>query len=175
MKNIVVMGLGNLLYGDEGFGVHAVGQLHKGWNFPDHVQIIDGGTQGHTLLTFVEEADLLLLLDAVDFGRTPGSLSVRMNKGVPAYLTAQKISPHQNSFSEVLALAQLKDTLPEELVLIGVHPVSMDMGAPLSPLVEAQLPSVLTMALDHLARWGVTVQARDTTTHLYHPELTCLI
>ncbi|MEG2172798.1 MAG: HyaD/HybD family hydrogenase maturation endopeptidase [Desulfovibrionaceae bacterium] len=171
MQNIVIMGLGNLLYGDEGFGVHAVALLARTWDFPAHVQLIDGGTQGHSLLTFVEEADKLLVLDTVDFGQAAGSLSVRKDAEIPAYLTAQKISPHQNSFSEVLALAELRGHLPTEIVLIGVHPVSLTMGAPLTPPVEKQLPAVLQLTLNQLQAWGVRVQSSVQPSSLYHPEL----
>lgn len=170
MRNIVVMGLGNLLYGDEGFGVHAVAQLAQLWDFPSHVQIVDGGTQGHSLLTFVEEADQLLILDTVDFGQSPGSLCIRKNAEIPAYLTAQKISPHQNSFSEVLALAELRGKLPQEIVLIGVHPLSLTMGQALTQTVEDQLPVVLQLALSQLHTWGVHEGAYSRSPSLYHPE-----
>lgn len=174
MRNIVVMGLGNLLYGDEGFGVHAVAQLAQGWDFPSEVQIVDGGTQGHSLLTFVEEADQLLLLDAVDFGQAPGSVTIRTNAEIPAYLTAQKVSPHQNSFSEVLALAEFRGKLPPEIVLIGVHPLSLTMGQPLTQTVESQLPAVLQLALKQLQVWGVSAKSNSRASSLYHPELTYL-
>lgn len=93
------------------------------------------GTQGQTLLTFVEEADRLLVLDAVDFGLTPGELILR--EEVPAYITAQKLGPHQNSFSEVMGLAALRGTQPEYCALLGVQPAAMTLGAPFSPHVAA--------------------------------------
>ena len=108
MEQIVILGLGNILYGDEGFGVLLAQRLYAHWDFPENVEVVDGGTQGQTLLTFVERADKLLVLDAVDFGLEPGELVLRDN--VPAYLTAQKIGPHQNSFSEVMGLAALRGT-----------------------------------------------------------------
>lgn len=171
MDNIVVMGIGNLLYGDEGFGVHLVARLAQDWNFPPQVQLVDGGTQGHSLLTFVEEADKMLVLDAVDFGLAPGTISVRKDGDIPAYLSAHKLSPHQNSFSELLALAQLRGTLPQEIVLIGVHPVSLTMGAPLTPAVAAHVPAVLQLALEQLQDWGVDASQQLHASSLYHREL----
>lgn len=171
MHAIVVMGIGNLLYGDEGLGVHLVAQLSQHWTFPPQVQIVDGGTQGHSLLTFVEEADKLLVLDAVDFGLEPGSVSIRKDADIPAYLSAHKVSPHQNSFSELLALAQLRGTLPQEIVLIGVHPASLSMGKPLTPTVAQHIPAVLQLALNQLRAWGVRVTPNSHATPLYHPEL----
>lgn len=171
MQSIVVMGIGNVLYGDEGFGVHAVAQLAQGWDFPPQVQVVDGGTQGHSLLTFVEDADKLLLLDAVDFGKQGGDISIRKNSHIPAYLTAQKVSPHQNSFSEILALAELRGKLPTEIVLLGVHPMDLAMGQGLSPLVQAQVPTIIELALEQLRTWGINPMPSTDRRALYHPEL----
>ena len=103
MERIVVLGLGNILYGDEGFGVRVAERLYSRYAFPDNVEIVDAGTQGHPLLAFVERATHLLLLDAVDFGLQPGTTVEKDSTGIPAYLSAHKMSLHQNSFSEVLA------------------------------------------------------------------------
>lgn len=171
MHTIVIMGIGNVLYGDEGFGVHAVAQLAQEWDFPPQVQLVDGGTQGHSLLTFVEEADKLLLLDAVDFGQQGGTICVRKNKGIPAYLSAQKVSPHQNSFSEILALAELRGKLPAEIVLVGVHPVDLTMGQGLTELVQAQVPAVMELVMGHLQTWGINPTPSNAGRSFYHPEL----
>ncbi len=126
MEKTVILGLGNLLYGDEGFGVRLAQHLYAHWDFPPGVSVVDGGTQGQTLLTFVEEADSLLVLDAVDFGLEEGELTLR--EEVPAYITAQKVGPHQNSFSEVLGLAALRGALPRRCALLGVQPAVMTLG-----------------------------------------------
>lgn len=133
MERIIVLGLGNILYGDEGFGVRVAERLYSRYAFPDNVEIVDAGTQGHPLLAFVERATRLLLLDAVDFGLQPGTIVEKDSTGIPAYLSAHKMSLHQNSFSEVLALAELKDCLPEEIRLIGAQPLDMTYGNTLSP------------------------------------------
>ena len=75
MEQIIILGLGNILYGDEGFGVLLAQRLYAHWDFPENVEVVDGGTQGQTLLTFVERADRLLVLDAVDFGLEPGEIA----------------------------------------------------------------------------------------------------
>ena len=64
MEAVIIIGLGNILYGDEGYGVRLAQNLYARWDFPDHVEVVDGGTQGQTLLTYVERADRLLVLDA---------------------------------------------------------------------------------------------------------------
>ena len=88
MERIVVLGLGNILYGDEGFGVRVAERLYSRYAFPDNVEIVDAGTQGHPLLAFVERATRLLLLDAVDFGLQPGTTVEKDSTGIPAYLSA---------------------------------------------------------------------------------------
>ena len=171
MGQIIIMGLGNVLYGDEGLGVHAAGHLCRCWQFPEHVEVVDGGTQGHTLLSIVERAECLLILDAVDFGLPPGQIVIREGQDIPMYLTSQKVSPHQNSFSEVLALAELRGALPKKLVLVGMQPVSMKMGAPLSELVEQRLETLALTGLAQLRRWGVEACPAQEGRSLFHPEL----
>ena len=122
MERIVVLGLGNILSGDEGFGVRVAERLYSRYAFPDNVEIVDAGTQGHPLLAFVERATRLLLLDAVDFGLQPGTTVEKDSTGIPAYLSAHKMSLHQNSFSEVLGLAALRGALPRRCALLGVQP-----------------------------------------------------
>lgn len=160
--HIVVLGLGNLLWADEGFGVRCAEALYAGHSLPDNVEVIDGGTQGLLLLPYVEAADCLLILDAIDFGLPPATLRVFHDDAVPAYLTAKKMSLHQTGFSEVLALAELKGALPTAITLIGVQPAELeDYGGSLSPAVRAQLPAALDMALQTLAAWGVAAPARS--------------
>ena len=101
-------------------------------------------------------ADRLLILDAVDFALTPGTLVVRDDEGIPAWLGGTgKISPHQNSFSEILALADLKDCLPRQIRLIGLQPFSLDYGTSLSETALARLDEAERLALCQLTLWGV--------------------
>ena len=160
--HIVILGIGNLLWADEGFGVRAAEALYAGWVLPDHVEVVDGGTQGLALLPIVQSASHLLILDAIDAGLTPGELAVFEDDAVPAYLTAKKMSLHQTGFSEVLALAELSGQGPAQLALVGVQPVQLeDYGGSLTDAVRAQLPAALTHASRILARWGVTLTPRS--------------
>ena len=171
MERIVVLGLGNILYGDEGFGVRVAERLYSRYAFPDTVEIVDAGPQGHPLLAFVERATRLLLLDAVDFGLQPGTTVEKDSTGIPAYLSAHKMSLHQNSFSEVLALAELKDCLPEEIRLIGVQPLDMTYGNTLSPLLLSRLDTLVDMALHQLQAWGVPGRPACPESVFQNPEI----
>lgn len=161
-SHIVILGIGNLLWADEGFGVRAVEALHAGWQWPAEVELVDGGTQGLALLPIVQAASHLLILDAIDAGLAPGALAVFEDDAVPAYLTAKKMSLHQTGFSEVLALAELSGQGPAQLALVGVQPVQLeDYGGSLTEPVRAQLPAALTHACRILASWGVTLTPRS--------------
>jgi len=150
----LALGIGNVLWADEGFGVRAIEALHAAYVFPETVTLMDGGTQGLYLFPIVSAARRVLVLDAVDFGLPPGSLIVMRDAEVPAW-TAAKMSPHQTGFNDVLALAALRGEAPEAITLIGVQPeVLADLGGSLSDTVKARLPEVVELAARELASWS---------------------
>ncbi len=159
---ILILGIGNLLWADEGFGVRCVEQLAARWTFPDHVSVVDGGTQGLYLLPQVEAAARLLVFDAIDWGLPAGTLREIVGDEVPRFMGAKKMSLHQTGFQEVIACADLRGKCPQELVLIGVQPVELeDFGGSLREPVRAQVGPAIELALAQLQRWGVTPVARE--------------
>ncbi|MDD2876911.1 MAG: HyaD/HybD family hydrogenase maturation endopeptidase [Acidiphilium sp.] len=160
-RAIVVLGIGNILWADEGFGVRAVEALHEAYAFPPEVTLIDGGTQGLALLPLIEAADLLVVFDAVDYGLEPGVLHLIDDDDVPRYLTAKKMSLHQTSFQDVLGLATLSGRLPGRMHLIGVQPLDLDdYGASLTAPVRARLEAAVAHAVAFLARFGIIASPR---------------
>ena len=160
-ERIVVLGIGNLLWADEGFGVRCVEALQAGWRFAPHVELIDGGTQGLYLLPQVQGTARLLIFDAIDYGLPPGTLKLVENDEVPRFLGAKKRSLHQTGFQEVLALAQLTDAYPQEVLLIGCQPEELaDYGGSLREVVKAAMAPALAAALERLAAWGADPQPR---------------
>jgi hydrogenase maturation protease len=161
-KRILVLGIGNILWADEGFGVRCVEVLNAGWEFPPQVTLMDGGTQGLYLLPYVQEADCLLVFDAVDYGDEPGSLREVIGDQVPRFMGAKKMSLHQTGFQEVLMAAELTNKLPAELVLIGVQPEELeDFGGSLRDVVKAQMSPALEVAFKWLQRWGAPARVRQ--------------
>ena len=155
MKTLV-LGIGNLLWADEGFGVRCVEAMSKHYRFDDSVELMDGGTQGIYLVHHVEEADNLIVFDAVDYGLEPGTIKVVEGDDVPKFMGAKKVSLHQTGFQEVLATALLKGNYPERLVLIGVQPEEIeDYGGSLRPVVKAQIQPCIDIALEYLKQWGI--------------------
>ncbi|MCP5273159.1 MAG: HyaD/HybD family hydrogenase maturation endopeptidase [Burkholderiaceae bacterium] len=160
---IVVLGIGNVLWADEGFGVRCVEALQAGWTFGPGVELVDGGTQGLYLLPVVQRARRLLILDAVDYGLAPGTLKRVADAEVPRFLGAKKMSLHQTGFQEVLMLAQMTGSFPPSVVLIGCQPAELeDYGGSLRPVVRTAMGRALGLALAQLADWGATVTPRAT-------------
>ncbi len=157
----LVLGIGNVLYADEGFGIRAVEALHARYTFPDNVRVMDGGTQGIFLLPWVRSTQRLLIFDAIDFGLAPATLKLIVGDDVPRYMGAKKVSMHQAGFQEVLASAELSGDLPSELALVGVQPELLnDYGGSLTDGVRAQIEPAVALACDVLSGWGIECKER---------------
>jgi hydrogenase maturation protease len=159
---VLVLGIGNLLWADEGFGVRAVETLHQHYSFDDNVKVMDGGTQGVYLVQHIRNADILIVFDAVDYGLPPGTLKLVHGDEVPKFLGAKKISLHQTGFQEVLAMAEMLGDYPKHLLLIGVQPVELeDYGGSLRPAIKAQIAPAIDAALTFLEKHGVLAEMRS--------------
>ncbi len=157
---VLVLGIGNLLWADEGFGVRAAQALHQRWRMPANVSVVDGGTQGLYLLDHVCAADRLLVFDAIDYRLAPGTLRVFRDGDVPVWADTM-MSLHQATFQELLSLARLRGRFPARITLIGVQPdVLDDLGGSLSPLVRARVGEAVELAVAELSTWGVEVEPR---------------
>ncbi|MGB5832054.1 MAG: HyaD/HybD family hydrogenase maturation endopeptidase [Thiohalocapsa sp.] len=153
---VLVLGIGNILWADEGFGVRCVEAMAAAYRFGGNVTLLDGGTQGIYLVDRVREADVLVVFDAVDYGLSAGTLKRVEGDAVPKFMGAKKMSLHQTGFQEVLALADLLGAYPEHLLLIGVQPVALeDFGGSLRPQVKACIQPAIDLALEYLAGLGV--------------------
>lgn len=170
--NILLLGIGNVLWADEGFGVRVIERLQKGYRFPDCVKVMDGGTQGVYLVEHVQAADVLIVFDAVDYNLPPGTLKRIENDDVPNFLGAKKMSLHQTGFQEVLAMAQMLGSYPQHLLLIGVQPEELDdYGGSLRPSVKAQIQPAIDMALDYLQAFGIEAEIINRDGDLADPVL----
>ncbi|MCJ2182801.1 HyaD/HybD family hydrogenase maturation endopeptidase [Novosphingobium sp. 1949] len=159
--SVLVLGIGNLLWADEGFGVRAVEHLHRHWEFPENVRLLDGGTQGLYLIQTIREADVLVVFDAVDYGLEPGTMKRVEGDEVPKFLGAKKVSLHQTGFQEVLMMAEvLGDPIVHQL-LIGVQPVELeDYGGSLRPQVRDKIEPAIALALEYLEGFGIKAVRR---------------
>jgi len=149
----LVIGLGNPLMTDDGAGLAALAALDKAWSLAGDVELVDGGTWGMNLLPLIEDAGRLLFLDAVHVNARPGTVVEMEREALPKFF-ALKLSPHQIDLKEVLAVAQLRGTLPDDTVAIGIEPDRIEMGTALSPVVEAGLGEMVDRAVRRLGGWG---------------------
>ena len=154
-KQTLVIGLGNPLMADDGLGIAALELLRERWLLPETVRLVDGGTWGMNLLPLIEQAEQVLLLDAIDRGSPPGEVIVLERAELPRWLGI-KLSPHQIGLSEVLALAELRGNLPPRLVAIGLQPGRVEMFSGLSPELESGLDQLLAAVKQQLIEWGHT-------------------
>ncbi len=139
MQTINVIGLGNILFGDEGFGVEAVRRLEKVCEgMPDSVQFIDGGTQGLNLLDYIESPNTVIIFDAIIPSEYERKVYVYEEDDLPAFIH-RKMSSHQMGLSELLSVAKLHGKVPDRIILIGVPPHTLELGSGISQEVEALL------------------------------------
>lgn len=150
----LVLGLGNTLNKDEGLGVHAVKALELQLGEIEGLEYVDGGVLGLNLLPWVEESNHLLILDAINARKEPGTVIEMTGDQIPMY-TGIKMSDHQITFQEVLGLAKFREKLPQNLHLIGAQPVDLAVGLDLSPQIASIIPEIVRRAKNRLSDWGL--------------------
>lgn len=162
-KQVLILGIGNVLWADEGFGVRCVESLNRQFRFPENVTLMDGGTQGIYLVQHVQAADILVVFDAIDYGLKGGEMKLIYDEDVPKFMGAKKMSLHQTGFQEVLATSELLGDYPEKLLLIGVQPEALeDFGGSLRSSVKAQIKPAIDEALIFLRGLGIAYHKRQT-------------
>ncbi|MFM8333139.1 MAG: hydrogenase maturation protease [Candidatus Methylumidiphilus sp.] len=159
--NILVLGLGNLLLGDDGLGIRALELLQDHYELPPNVACVDGGVLGLELMAYVEGRSHLLAIDAVQTGGQPGTLVRLEGDEIPRSLTF-KLSMHQVSFADILALSLLRGTAPPRLVVWGIVPAVLESGVALSDTVEARLGELVEKVALELRQWGIAVSPKST-------------
>ena len=168
MTETLVLGLGNLVHADDGFGVHAISRLQQDPRFPHDVKLLDGGTQGLGLLHHLSGLRRLLVIDAIDMGEpagVPAGTLLRFEgkalKGLPG-----KASVHQLGFADLMVALQLLGDSPEEIVVLGVQPESTEWSAELTPAVHRALAPLVECVISQLESWkesdDLTVAGQDS-------------
>lgn len=148
----MVLGLGNLVHSDDGVGVHLIDRLLEDPRVPSGVELLDGGTHGLNLLSRISGLRRLLVIDAVDVGQAPGTV-VRIEgaalKGLPG-----KPSVHQLGFADLMTALQLIGGAPEEIVVLGVQPLSTEWSPDLTPPVRAAMEPLAAAVIGQLESWS---------------------
>jgi hydrogenase maturation protease len=152
--SIAVFGIGNILLSDDGVGVHTVNKLNSEYQFPGNVELIDGGTKGLDLLPLFENRDKVLIIDAANFKKEPGTIDSVEGDRIPSFLSS-KLSVHQIGLPDMLFAAKLMEIMPSELCLIGIQPFSMETAAEMSDVISGKMEALICRVLDKLKEWGV--------------------
>ena len=155
--SILVLGLGNSIMTDDGFGVKVVNTLSSRYHFRGEISLIDGGTLGLDLLPHLEEVESLLIIDALDMRDKPGGIFRLEGEEVPRAF-ASKLSVHQMGLQDLLAVAELQGHVPTRLVVWGVQPECIEMGTELTTTVAKAVDPVVTSVLEELQGWGITYE-----------------
>jgi len=136
---ILILGIGNILMGDEGIGVHCIRFMEK-QNFPTYIRLLDGGTGGFHLLEYFQKYKNIIMIDATMDGNPPGAIRVITPKFSSDF--PKVLSSHDIGLKDLVESAALLDTFPT----INLITVSIDKIQPmlltLSPAVENAIPSV---------------------------------
>ncbi len=158
-KKILILGVGNILLTDEGFGVRAVEYLETHYRWPERVRLMDGGTQGLMLMPELLECDFLVVLDVVLGPEAPGTFYLLEGEDLRKSLSFRD-SMHQTDLLDTLITCHLAGHRPEAVV-IGLQPFdykTMQVG--LSPQAQALLPEFCRKAVEEMARRGIVAEAR---------------
>jgi hydrogenase maturation protease len=158
-RSALLLGLGNVLCGDDGLGVVAVEQLRRRYHWPDTVSLVDGGTLGLALLSTLEEADEVWILDAVQAEAPAGTL-VRLDGEQVESALRERLSPHQVGVADLLDALHWRDRWPARLRVLGLVPESIALRVGLSDPVAAGLAGLQGEVVAELRRAGHAVSAR---------------
>lgn len=158
-EKILILGVGNVLLGDEGFGVHAVDYLAAKYVWPPNVQLLDGATRGLMLMSEIMECDLLIVLDIVLAGRESGTTYV-LEEEMPAAAGIRQ-SVHQGGIGDILACCDLAGHKPRAIIY-GFEPFDWQTpSVDLTSEASACLPRFCGKVVTDLRRRGVIIEKRD--------------
>ena len=159
--DVTILGVGNVILTDEGFGVRAAEYLDHHYTFPDNVQIVDGGTLGIELTQYVTGTNKLLVIDSINGGAEPGTVFRFHNDAIMEHFQ-DKLSAHEVGIQDVLALLTVTGHKIPEVIVIGAQPFDLGAGVGLSDGMQALLPQIVEQILKDLRDWGIEAQRKET-------------
>jgi len=152
-QKITILGIGNTLFSDEGVGIHLLPLLENALGDYEHIEIIEGLTDGMRLLGPVEDAENLIIIDAINAGRAGGTIIKLEGEEIPAYFGV-KMSIHQLGFQEVLFAAKMRDRFPKRIIMFGMQPTSLELGIGLTETNQKKLGELAKAVIDQVEHWS---------------------
>jgi len=153
---VLVLGLGNVLLGDDGLGAAAIARIERDYRVPPGVRLEDGGTLGMALLGLLADSDHVILVDAVRSDDPPGTL-VRLDGADVGDAVRDRLSPHQVGVADLLDAARLIDSYPGSVTLLGLVPETIDLAVERSPAVDRKLDELVAAIVREVQRLGYTM------------------
>jgi hydrogenase maturation protease len=151
-QKITILGIGNTLFSDEGVGIHLLPLLEDPLKDYENIEIIEGLTDGMKLLGPVEDAENLIIIDAINAGKEPGTIITLVGDEIPAYFGI-KMSIHQLGFQEVLLAAKLRERYPKQIVMFGMQPTSLQLGIELTETNQKKLGCLAETVIEQVKNW----------------------
>ena len=161
MRRVAVLGLGNVLMGDDAAGPHVLRLLEAGFELPADLELRDLGTPGPELAHIVEGLDALIVVDTIRVrDGAPGDLRLLRRPEIVKGKVPERLSPHDPSLRGALLAAELLGQSPPETLLVGIVPGQAELGIGLTPEVRDALPGALAEVVRELERLGVGISRR---------------
>lgn len=162
MRRVAVLGLGNVLMGDDAAGPYVLRLLEAGYEIPAEVDLRDLGTPGPELAHIVEGLDALIVVDTIRIrDGKPGDLHLLRRPDIVKGKVPERLSPHDPSLRGALLAAELLGQSPPEVLLVGIVPGHAELGIGLTPAVREALPAALAAVVAELEKLGVPVRRRE--------------
>jgi hydrogenase maturation protease len=156
-KKVGILGIGNLLLSDEGFGIHTIHYLEQNYTFPETIRLNDAGTAGIYMAPFLEECDPILVIDVIDIDGEPGSVHCFNSNDIGAGTIPRKMSPHQLGLLEMLEICKFRDCQPETVEFFCVVPADLQTSMELSPQVAPRVKEIAERIVEWLRKAGHTI------------------
>lgn len=154
---IGVIGLGNVLMGDDAFGPYAIKMLGSSYIFPDEVALMDLGTPSLDLVAYVQDLEIAIIIDCVHSKGGAGELRLYDREAILKNPVQPRISPHEPGLKEALLICEFGGRGPHEALLVGVIPETTATGVGLSTPVKKAVPLAVGLVLGELKRLGVDI------------------
>lgn len=152
---VAVLGLGNVLMGDDALGPHVIHALERGYAFPEGVAVRDLGTPGLDLIPYLCGLDALILVDTVHSEGGAGEIRLYREDQILQHAPQPRVSPHDPGVKEALLNCRFSGSGPREMLLVGVIPGATETGVGLTPAVRASIPQAVQEVVRELERLGV--------------------
>ena len=154
LNSILVLGVGNTLLTDEAVGVRVIEALGESPECEElGVRLLDGGTMGLSLLVDMEDADAMVIVDAANLGKGPGTVEVFEGEDMDGFLRHRGRNPHDIGLDDMLDGLRLRDAVPENRALVGIEPAILTVGEHMTPAVATAVPEAVVIILSLIRRW----------------------